>query len=338
MSCAANAVGAARARAEALGERLIAGQLRERALAQQIGARVSDVREEQHVVGDVGGSERRAHARQLWILPGGLGHTIVDPAIEAQPSLDHLVGSPRVDPDVPFREMERKMRERGNGQATRRFPDPDAAHAVGHDHAVGRFVEAGGHFALGKTGRDRLLMATHPDDQIVILVGGPGARAGARGEFHPDGRRQRSKLLVRPSGGQHQWSLVATVPHFVHTNTSTPDVWAASDVPSPAVPPRAPVVPFRELYSQSLAAAQAIEPRLDEAAPESGCSLGQLVERKDDEPDRGRRRQAETGSRPGRPGAERGRGHRRRPLWWGSAGQRSVGFFNPFSKTARAAG
>ena len=64
MSCAAKAVGAARAaRAEALGQRLVARQLRERALAQQIGARVSDVRKEQRVVCDVRAGEGRAHAR-----------------------------------------------------------------------------------------------------------------------------------------------------------------------------------------------------------------------------------------------------------------------------------
>jgi hypothetical protein len=80
------------------------------------------VSQEQRVVGDVGNREGRAHARQRGIVAGGLGHSIVDPAIEAETSPDHVIGSSRIDPDVPLGEMQRKMRKRGNSQATRGLP------------------------------------------------------------------------------------------------------------------------------------------------------------------------------------------------------------------------
>ena len=59
---------------------------------------------------------------QFWILAAGLGHAIVDPAIKAQPLINHVIGGSRIDPDVPPGEMKGKMRERGNRQAARRLP------------------------------------------------------------------------------------------------------------------------------------------------------------------------------------------------------------------------
>ena len=63
---------------DALPQRLVAGQLRQHAAAKQIRARMTDVRQEQHVAGAVRRGQRRAHPRQVGLFAGGLGHGLVD--------------------------------------------------------------------------------------------------------------------------------------------------------------------------------------------------------------------------------------------------------------------
>ena len=148
-------IGAARPPRRALGERLIASQLRQHAVAQQISARVSDVPMN---------SMSSAMYTTVRVVPmpdysgsrGRLVHAIVDPAIKAQPLMDHVIGSSRIDPDVPPGEMKGKMRERGNRQATAVSPE-STAHAVGDEYPVGRFLETGRQSPSGRL-RDRLLV------------------------------------------------------------------------------------------------------------------------------------------------------------------------------------
>src|SRR5436190_7269991 len=89
---------------DALPQRLVVGQLRQHAAAKQVRARMTDVRQEQHVAGAVRRGQRRAHPRQVALFAGGLGHYHVDFLIETPRPVDHVLVRVGVEPELPLAE------------------------------------------------------------------------------------------------------------------------------------------------------------------------------------------------------------------------------------------
>ena len=105
-----------------LDERVIVGQALEPAVAQQVGATVADVRDRDLVLADVGGRQRRPHARPLCVA----ARQLVDPLVGFADELgEPLLGRYVARRQPPREELDR--RARGDLARLR------AAHPVGDD-------------------------------------------------------------------------------------------------------------------------------------------------------------------------------------------------------------
>jgi len=104
--------------------RVIPGQLRQLPIAEEIRARMPDVRDEQIVARAVRGGQRRGHARQHHVRPALRDHGIVDPAVEPLRALLDLCGCPGIDPQVPLAEVDREVRERAERDTAGRPAGP----------------------------------------------------------------------------------------------------------------------------------------------------------------------------------------------------------------------
>jgi hypothetical protein len=108
-------------------QRVVAGEPRQLAVAQHVGARVAHVADRHLALADVGGGHRRAHARPL-----GLGaRAVVDPAVGV---LDHA------HEPVGRRAVGQTLAERLDGHLGGHLAGLRAAHAVG-DHEQRRANE-----------------------------------------------------------------------------------------------------------------------------------------------------------------------------------------------------
>ena len=110
---------------QALHERVVLGELRQRAVAQEVAAAVADVREADPVAVEERRRDRRAGAVELGLLLDELGDPVVRPVDGAGEGLEQVRGRRAVEPA-----------ERLHGGAAGHVAAGRAAHAVGDDQQV----------------------------------------------------------------------------------------------------------------------------------------------------------------------------------------------------------
>src|SRR5262245_58734665 len=94
---------------------------------------MADVGDEEIVARAISGGERRRHAAELGILLSAFEHGVVDLLVESLGSLHHLLRRKAIDPDVPLTEVERKVRERAEGDAAGHAADTAVTQSVGYE-------------------------------------------------------------------------------------------------------------------------------------------------------------------------------------------------------------
>ena len=162
-----------------LREGVIAGESVQGPGAQQVGARVADMGDQQIAAETARGGQRRAHAAQRRVAPARVDEerphcldALSGPVLQG--SLVSLVRA-----EDPVRRVEGQGDERRQRHPARHFARRVAAHAVRHDQHVVHFLREQGD-GSGRQARHRDLQCTaEAGDEVVILVVG-AAVAGVR--------------------------------------------------------------------------------------------------------------------------------------------------------------
>ena len=162
---------------------MILGEAMEAARPEQIGARVSDVSDQQVPTEAASGRQRRSHAAQGRILA---------PLFEdRRPDLPHDVlratlhfGRRRlgVEPQHPVRDLQREADERADREPARQLSGGVTAHPVRDDHQVIDLFDPFGHVAARQAREHRLERARHLRHEelvLVVLAKVPCVRQGA---------------------------------------------------------------------------------------------------------------------------------------------------------------